>query len=342
MRFSTLSCLAATLAVATPAATQEYYEYDYWEGETELNQPLRGQETEYENGDVEIESEAYEWESDQGYHEEEWYDPSDWFDADYGVDYETDYGYGYDYDAYDTYDYDSGYNYGYDDAYDYAYDYGYDYDYPDYEYADVDYTFDREVKGEVVSLRRLRGEDGAPQSVRLELRTEGGQTRTLHLGDLAWVDRYLPRIEKGERVIVGGRHVNINGRRMFKAEELRSPSGSYLIPDYEYQKRIEGELVGLRRVELRDGEVQALVARVEPYEGKTMDILLGSRDALGGEGQQIGSGSRVRVKGYAREVGGDSTFVVQDIRSIDDREQQDGPQRNRQARQQRGRNDASR
>lgn len=37
----------------------------------------------------------YEYESDEGLHEEEWYDPSDWFDSDEGVDFEDD-------DWYDT------------------------------------------------------------------------------------------------------------------------------------------------------------------------------------------------------------------------------------------------
>ncbi|QDU37855.1 hypothetical protein Mal4_21720 [Maioricimonas rarisocia] len=32
-----------------------------------------------------------EWDPTYGYHAEEWYDPSDWFDADEGVDYENDY-----------------------------------------------------------------------------------------------------------------------------------------------------------------------------------------------------------------------------------------------------------
>lgn len=66
--------------------------------------------------------EGWEWEPDEGYHEEEWYDPSDWFDDDSTVDYEydwDDYGYGYNDYAYDEYDYGEGYyddyGYGYDD-----------------------------------------------------------------------------------------------------------------------------------------------------------------------------------------------------------------------------------
>jgi hypothetical protein len=78
----------------------------------------------------------YEWDPSTGLHEEEWYDPSDWFDDDEGVEYE-DYGplgrddrgyydYGYDYGLYDGYTY-WDYGYGYDD-YGYDYDYGWDFD----------------------------------------------------------------------------------------------------------------------------------------------------------------------------------------------------------------------
>ncbi|RJR51310.1 MAG: hypothetical protein C4576_03885 [Desulfobacteraceae bacterium] len=75
----------------------------------------------------------YEYEPDQGLHQEEWYDPGDWFDTGPGVDYERDwydytYNYPYGYDNY-RYGYDDdvyGY-YGKDDLYDYDYDHDYDY-----------------------------------------------------------------------------------------------------------------------------------------------------------------------------------------------------------------------
>jgi hypothetical protein len=59
----------------------------------------------------------WEYEADEGYHEEEWSDPSDWINEDLQTSYETDY--------YDTWDYD--YDYGYDGTWDddYGYDYGY-------------------------------------------------------------------------------------------------------------------------------------------------------------------------------------------------------------------------
>lgn len=61
-----------------------------------------------------------EWEPGQGYHQEEWYDPSDWFDTDEGIEYE-------DLDDVGIERTPSGYNYGY---------YGYDYDYDFYDADD--------------------------------------------------------------------------------------------------------------------------------------------------------------------------------------------------------------
>lgn len=122
---------AAMLLWVAPATAQYYYDdYDYdntWDD--------------------------YEYEPGEGVHEEEWYDPGDWFDGDYGgMDYEYDdwdngYGYGYD----DNYYYDGYYgNDGYYDGY-YGNDYGYNndwygndfgYDYDPYYYDDsADYGY---------------------------------------------------------------------------------------------------------------------------------------------------------------------------------------------------------
>lgn len=100
----------------------------------------------------------YEWEPDEGLHQEEWYDPSDWFNSDDSVDYEYDWAdWPYYYDTYSTaywdgyydgyYDDEFGYDYwndawpyGYTSAYtdgyyDGYYDQLYDYDYDPYYYT---------------------------------------------------------------------------------------------------------------------------------------------------------------------------------------------------------------
>lgn len=60
-------------------------------------------------------AQQYEYEPGEGLHQEEWYDPSDWFKEDWATNYEADRwdnGYDdYDYGRYDTYDYDYGGDY---------------------------------------------------------------------------------------------------------------------------------------------------------------------------------------------------------------------------------------
>ena len=82
----------------------------------------------------------YEYEPGEGLHQEEWYDPSDWFDTGEGIDYETDWdNYYYGYDEYDDWNNDYSYSpyYGYapDDPYGLYDQYEYDY-YTDQWYED--------------------------------------------------------------------------------------------------------------------------------------------------------------------------------------------------------------
>ena len=90
------------------------------------------------------EGESMEWEPGEGLHEEEWYDPSDWFDDDFDgisgpdTDYEYDYDYGWtDYD----YDYDGDYYATYDD-YTYDSDWWYDADRSIYNHGYYDGYYD--------------------------------------------------------------------------------------------------------------------------------------------------------------------------------------------------------
>lgn len=312
---SLLTGLLCGPVVAHPVVPQEYWEDAPFEGEWEFHDPLAGIETEYEDdGDINVEREGYEWEAGEGYHEEEWYDPSDWFDDDSSVDYEND---TYDYDYYNDYTYPY-YQWGYDgygyDNYDYDYDYTFD---SDYEVPDYDYQFDQQMTARVEGLQRIRGGNGAPQSVRLKVKTEDGETKTLHLGDLAYVNRNLPKLAKGDEVVIGGEIVERNGQRYLKAKEMRSADNSYLIPEYEYSRRIEGELEGLRKVRMRNGDVELVVARVRTDDGKTMDVRLGEPEKMSGISRTMRPGSKVRVEGYRREVDSKSSFVVQDFKVVE-------------------------
>lgn len=357
--------MIALALLASPVAAQDYWEYSPWEGEWEHHRPTQGLEYEYENENgVDVEREQYEWEPGEGYHEQEWYDPSDWFNGGNDLEYESDdwSGYGtsgYDYDANDEdlygFDYglrggglDYGWHYVPDEGtWEYgwhhegtadfdAFDYDYDYYDTDADLRDVDYQFDQQVTGEVLGLQRMRSEDGRPQSVRLRLRTDDGQVRTVHLGDVAYVNRYLPRLRQGDEVVIGGRQVEADGRTLFKAEEIRAGDRRYLVPEYLYQRRIEGRLVGLRKVRIRDGRPQAVVAKVRTDDGRTRDVLLGSEEDLERFGRDLRPGARAQLRGYRREVDGRSRFVVQDVKVLQQGQGQDRSQRRRPTRQNQG------
>lgn len=97
-----------------------------------------------------------EWEAGEGYHEEEWYDPSDWFDADEGTEYEYDGWYGYDDDTSPNYDTTDDWYYDYYTGDNYIYDYGDD----DGVYRSTSDFYDYDGDGEYEAYASYHDWDG--------------------------------------------------------------------------------------------------------------------------------------------------------------------------------------
>ena len=191
---------------------------------------------------------------------------------------------------------------------------------------DVDYSYNRQMRGEVVGLKKMSGANqGEPDSVVLQLKTQDGQTREVKLGDVGYARSLATKFKTGDQVAIGGREVQRNGKTMVKAEEIRAQGSVYDIPEYEYNRTIRGELTGIKRVKTSNGDVEAVIANVQDSRGNTRSIILGSMQDLGNEVKNLKPNSEVTVTGYKREVGGESTFVVQDV-MIRDRAQQDSGQ----------------
>ena len=107
---------------ASPAHAQfDYYESDdvYEDGIFEDNNNYYGDGNYGDDWYYDYyDGEEYEYESGEGLHQEEWYDPSDWFDNDQGVDYERD-DWGFDnYDGQEERQNDWGSEYEYEYDYD--------------------------------------------------------------------------------------------------------------------------------------------------------------------------------------------------------------------------------
>ncbi|MCB9867531.1 MAG: hypothetical protein H6816_12980 [Phycisphaerales bacterium] len=290
------------------------------------------------------------------YDEYQWYNPADWFGnwgyenqddwdyddgaygyhdydyPDYGYDYYT-YDYGRDNDFDDYLNDEGDYAYGWywnPDADDWQYGhhyepYAYGYDWYDYDpftnesyrsSTNRTYDFDRQFNGRVVGLRRIKTRDGKVDSVQLRVRTDDGRTRTVQLGDYGYVRENLPSLRPGEHIRIAGRNLERDGRNYFQAEQIRSASGSFDIPNYRYDRVMSGRLAGVKAVRTRDGEVEGMVAQVKGDNGKTFNVVIGSPASVHGN-RRITTGDRIHVNGFSRTLNGNTTFFANsvDVRS---------------------------
>jgi len=108
--------------------------------------------------------------------------------------------------------------------------------------------------------------------------------------------------------------MKMDGKKMFRAEKLRTRDGEFDLPDYRYGKSLKATLTGLGAVRAKSGDVRALVAKVRTSDGDTKRVLLGSPQAVKEKkGDRIRPGARVEIHGYERITDDDRTFVVQDV-----------------------------
>ncbi len=311
-RAAVLAVVVAAVGFAQPApgqANRYDYQYEYGPYENQFGQTVTnwGDRFDYDSG---VNPPAWYY-GPPGAYDYEYYGPySDYYNNDYDYPY-NDYEYGYHYDPY-TDEWEYGYYY---DPYAYNglpyYDeYGNIYN-PPYRFQ-----FNRELTGTVVGLDQLRSQIGLPDSVRLRIRTPGGQVRSIMLGDVAFVGQHLPYIRKGEQVRLRGTEVNVDGRRLFHAEQIGTSAGSAAIPQYEYQKAVTGRVARINAVRSQDGVIRDVIATVRTSDGKSVDVLLGSPRALQQGGTQVVPGEKVNVEGYTRSLNGRTTFFAQKVSPV--------------------------
>ncbi len=205
------------------------YDYDYYDDDRYLGN-----------------RESYEWSPGEGYHEEEWYDPSDWFNDDGQVSYDYD-DWGYDY--YDD-NYRAGYDY-WDSPYDNDYpattyrdwDYYTDEDDPlDYDYWDSRYDYDYRAQRDRMSdrnygdrptthmtnstlsgrldgwqKRNLQGQRDSHTLVKMRL--ENGRSAIVNLGPNVELSRL--NLDRGDRILVKGDRGRIDGKQVLMAQRVR-------------------------------------------------------------------------------------------------------------------------
>jgi hypothetical protein len=297
-------------------------------------------------------AEEYEWNPREGLHEEEWYDPGDWFDYDTpGVDYDYDWWnypyYGYDYDTYyDPYDYDYDYD---DDFYEpYTYDYDYDnyfddYGYETYGFSD-DYTWDRNslsnqdqnrsqaqrqskgqggqpqkmakgsktLQGEIQNMRTFQTQSGQ-REIMATIENNQGERRKVLLGPVNQVRDF--DVDEGDRIQVSGVVTTINGQRVLVANRFKldqMQNWTRIQPSVRPAKWYKGQIQNARTVRFRGLDQQHKVAQVRLDDGKVVPVNLGPAGEL--PNQAIQQGEQITVAARVGKINNQPALIAERLR----------------------------
>lgn len=301
----------------------------------------------------------YEYEADEGLHEEEWYDPSDWFESDNdGIDYE------YDYDPYYTdYDYygESGYDY---DPYRYDwYAVYYEYDRPNRDRGQERAQSDRRKRDQRnregyaqgsrrSSSDRARGHQQArtaqfghhftgdlvktktvnmfgDQHVLAKIRKSNGKTCLVDLGPKKKIAKL--DLQKGDTLRIDGRRGMLAAGRVRANDETVTIDRQWAGDRGMHPYRTQGKIDNLR-TRVVDGE-KKLIAYLEGPDGWLQRVNLGSKQHLKDEGFTLEEGDHIKVHGHRGHVSGTAMVFANRIRTMD--ESRHSRSRDRQGRQQR-------
>lgn len=299
----------------------------------------------------------YEYETDQGLHEEEWYDPSDWFDTDTGVDYELDYDpYYTDYDYYDPYDPYYGYNTSYD-RYDYD-PYRYDWYAVYYQHNDQNrqsnqdqarsdrrkrnqpnrdrYTQNnrRDRRGQSRHQNQMRSArfghhfNGdlvktqtitmfGDQHVLAKIRKSNGKTCIVDLGPKKKISKL--NLEKGDTLRIDGRRGMLAAGRVVANDETVTVDRQWAGDRGMHPYRTKGRIDNLR-TRMVDGK-KKLIAYLEGPDGWLQRVNLGSKKHLKKDGFKIEEGDHIKVRGHRGHVGGTAMVFANRIKMLGQNQQ---------------------
>jgi hypothetical protein len=187
----------------------------------------------------------------------EWYDPSDWFNEDNQVSYET--------DSYDTWDYDYGNYYGYYDTWDYDFADTWDYDprvstAPSNDNQQWNRNDNQQAnqnnqanRNQQANRAQSRDKGGKIQDARFEGRIEGfknvnlknkratgrhsfvkirlqnDQSRVVSLGTRIDLDKL--DLDKGERIKVSGRVIRAADKKILLADRIQVGDKTFRVKD---------------------------------------------------------------------------------------------------------------
>lgn len=275
-------------------------------------------------------AEEFEWNPREGLHEEEWYDPGDWFDYETGaIDYDYDwwdYGYGYNYYPYDYGYYPYGYDYDY-----YDWDYDYDWDWYDEQQTTGWHPGQRSnIYGTIERLKIVRLDRFGEAQLAAEVETDDGRWRRTLLGPIARL-RNLD-IEEGDEINVIGPVHRVQGIPTLVATQFSTDFDPWVHIGRERTQRQDqrqnarqrqderrrpvkwyhGEVRDTKVVKFKGIEERQVLAKVRLDDGNMVPVNLGPVGDL--PRQLLEKGDRVALTARRGRINGDVALVAQMLR----------------------------
>lgn len=298
-------------------------------------------------------ADEYEYERGQGLHEEEWYDPSDWVDANDGVDYEYDWD--YDWSADRDYDFDDYGNYGYYDraeypSYPYTPYYNWTYD-PGYRVGSVVYWTDQDRNNRDRNQQARNRSNDRRQNQRMNNRNERvrvygtiekldqvevfGTTHQVakvstYGGNEVMVD-LGPKNELSKLNLKEGQSVTVRGQReMVAAATIEANDQTVNIDrdwsnDQQRMRQLTGTIDTLRTRTVNGNK--KLVAHIESRNGNIRKVCLGEKSEL--NDLNLDEGDRIRVRGHDARMDGKRYFVAKKVQKAKRQSNNDRNRNNR-------------
>lgn len=260
--------------------------------------------------------EGWEWDPQEGYHEEEWYDPSDWFDDDSTIDYEYDYdwndygwdddyyGWGYYSDYYDPYGYYYANDYWYGDDW-YGSDYWNDYSDtygPDWVYLeDDDWVWDKQ-QNQWVRWSDMKDRGQNRQNQRQDDRRNQQGNRSQEQRRREQSRRMQQQGAEGDRMQGRGERGTQGSGRLERRQHGE-----------EKMETLNGKLQSFSTVNLKGQRDEHTIVRVKLQDGETRLVNMGPKNQF--RRLDVQRGDEITVQGRCGQIGDRSVLMATRIKA---------------------------
>lgn len=175
----------------------------------------------------------------------------------------------------------------------------------------------QQIRGKVLRTRDVRLPGMDDKLCLAEVKTSQGQRYIVNLGPKQDLDNL--DLDKGDQLTVWGPSMRMSGHRLMLAERVRANGTTKRLRQegesgMEAQmRRVRGQIVRTREVQLPGMEEPLLVAEVKTEQGRRYIVNLGPKEHL--ENIQLHQGDDISVRGRAFEMDGQHFLFAEHVRA---------------------------